>query len=677
VEMTLEQKRAIAIATARARAAGAPAEPVSTATDVAKSGMSGLFSSIAQIGGQFNPADVPLRMIRQAADVGEGFMDLTRGKLPQINPSETAAPGSPTGELLTNAAGQNYTPQTAAGRWTKTGMAMAPAALAPGSIPQRIANVAGPTVGAQGLTDIVSSLGGDEQAQQIAGIVGGLGGGAAVNSRFTSQPRAIPKVDDQALAYVNRVAGKTDLAAVRGADPQLTGAEALGQPGKAGLGALARQEGATGENLNTAVFARRQGRPDQLLTTFAKATGVSPEAAAGDMQALVDAGRVRAAPLYEKAYASGPIDSPHLQVLEARPSMQRAMARAMRIAAEEGREPNDLGFRVVKRAGTPEEIKTKRTAQFDLGSGRSMTREVVDTSHGPVPLEDVMIQVERPSAHTYDYVKRGLDDILNTYRDKTTGKLVLDEEGRAILGTLNNMRSELVKANPDYGRALAASGDYLSADTAFRNGGRDVFNPNLTERQITEKFGKMSEGERDAYKGGIANRFYDLAQNGKLDPKLLRTPRVRAKLAVALGREGAQHLIDFAQLHGDMAAFEGRYAPGAGSVTSEMAAAMRMQEGGGNPLVEFGGDLIKSKGNPLSAGASFLGRKALAGYEGTLGKARFMDTAARDKAGETLMLSPQEMAAAIESYRAIPKRGFPAITAGGSTVKGLFGSGHP
>lgn len=72
-----------------------------------------------------------------------------------------------------------------------------------------------------------------------------------------------------------------------------------------------------------------------------------------------------------------------------------------------------------------------------------------------------LVPGETLSMQSMDYIKRGLDDVLDGYRDSTTGKLNLDTEGRAIQGIQRQLRDELVRVNPAYGQALSAYSDNI------------------------------------------------------------------------------------------------------------------------------------------------------------------------------------------------------------------------
>lgn len=582
----------------------------SVAEDVKKSALSGLFGSMAGLNTQTVTAGLPLDMIRRAAGVADFLQNAAQGK-PVAPIQNVSMPGSVAQSAIAGASGQTHQPQTAQGRAAHFIGAALPAAMAPGSVGARVANVVGPASGSFLAGELARKFNAPDEVRNALETLGGMGGAVAANVRMAPH-EALPKPEAQAMRYVDRVVGSTPLENLQAADPLLTGAEAAGHRGKAALGALARREGETANALNAEVATRQLGRPDRLLSAMSEAAGIEPHAAAGDIKALVEKGRAAAAPLYEEAYAQGPVDTPKLRGLLSRPSVKKAMGNAVRTAAEEGRSPQEVGF------------------------------EVSPTS-GDIP---DMVAVKAPTAQTWDYIKRGLDDVLEGYRDKTTGKLVLDNEGRAVVQTLKDLRGELVQANPKYGEALARSGDYLSAESAFKSAGRDILNSNLTERQFSDKITGMSAGELQAYRGGIANQFFNLAQNGRLNPKTLATPRVRAKLQLALGPEAAQRLIATASKEADMQGFERRYAPDAGSITQEMRAAMAEQ------------DAMGGRGGRILADTIEKGpRKALSNQVMELSRMFFGPTSwtsveARNAAGQLLMSDPQALANRLKDYRA-------------------------
>lgn len=140
-----------------------------------------------------------------------------------------------------------------------------------------------------------------------------------------------------------------------------------------------------------------------------------------EFDALAKQSMQRAGPLYDEAYRSNFVMTDRIKELIQRPSMREALKRAKRIAAEEGRDPMQLGL--------------------------------IDDDAGNI------VNIKSPSVQTMDYVKRGLDDVLNQFRNPITGKLVLDESGRAINNTLAEFRSIMREQVPEYGAALDAYAD--------------------------------------------------------------------------------------------------------------------------------------------------------------------------------------------------------------------------
>lgn len=738
--------------------------------DVIRGGISGLGNTLASVAGQVNPGLNMLDTFKSVGDVSNMIDQVRVGGKPKYN-APAMSPGQTSAAMLTNITGQNYNPETGAGRWSKAFGTMLPGALLPGSIPARIANVLGPTIGSEGAADVTRSMGGGENAQNIARMAGGIAGGLAVVPRVSVNRGGppIPKPQARAASYLDRVvrSAKVTPETLAQADPRLTAAEAIGQPGQAALGALARQAGTTGDDLAGLVSARRVARPEVLKGEFADAVGIAPEAAAGDIQALVNAGRAKAAPLYDAAHDFGPVSSPRLESLSQRPSVRSALKAAINLAREEGQSPEELGLvhldnmdswatsnpaevaATVKTPAGPARAPTQgksllkfladsggvSDAQGELAAvgaqswhkGKAYQRPVIGSidpdqaalmaqeagyfpKYGPRPTERELfdaisqemrgkplfarevdlkaadryaasqaadeqayyghsgedaptmdaygarpepfsepVYVPQPTAKTWDYVKRGLDQGLEKYRDKTTGKLHLDEAGRADLSTLQAIRSELVKLNPRYGEALSVSGDYLGAEAAFKDGGKLTFNSAITERQFAEKLAKLSESEREAFKGGIANRIFDLAQNDRLNPKVFRSPRIRQKLTLALGPDAANRLIATAQREAEMAAFENRYQPAGNSITAEMNAAMGDQADAFGSLLDNVGGVAKAVSEPKKSLLQGVGSLAQMGADYYR---KPWSTAQRDFAGQQLMMSPQELAALIKQIQA-------------------------
>jgi hypothetical protein len=146
----------------------------------------------------------------------------------------------------------------------------------------------------------------------------------------------------------------------------------------------------------------------------------------------------------------------------------------------------------------------------------------------PEPQDEVAYSAQ-PTAETWDYIKRGLDDLLEKYRDRATGELVLDNKGRAIQQTLRELRGELVRLNPVYGEALNAWSGPADLKDALRMG-RSFMREDAPD--LGKRLADMTAGERTMYRLGAlqglkdrlgnANVTYDAANRaGLLKPNQL------------------------------------------------------------------------------------------------------------------------------------------------------------
>ncbi|HEV2122191.1 MAG TPA: hypothetical protein VGW38_05375, partial [Chloroflexota bacterium] len=255
------------------------------------------------------------------------------------------------------------------------------------------------------------------------------------------------------------------------------------------MSASARAPGPGRTSAINAVDARQNDFADRVVTHIERDLG--PVANPHEVRRVLETqAKTTAAPLYDAAYARPGVSAfaDKVQPLLSRPSMSAALERARRIALEEGDDPTALGF--------------------DLNeAGDTILRRV-------------------PSWKTMDYVKRGMDDVVETYRDKTTGKLNLDTEGNAINNTLRQFLKAFDTANPDYGAARAAYAGPMKATSALNRGLKAL---SKTGDDIEEEMREMTVSEKEMYalgarramaelidsKGGTANLVNALSGSGK------------------------------------------------------------------------------------------------------------------------------------------------------------------
>lgn len=349
-----------------------------------------------------------------------------------------------------------------------------------------------------------SAEGEDPVTGALMGLTGSLGGSIA--GRYAG--RALPRLTGagpqpelltagERAAYEN--AGDLDDIAL-----SLFEADQLGVPmsladSSPGLnslaGAAARQSPAVAGNARDMVFRRGEGQGDRLIEAVERDLGPVANIPATS-EALVQQARARAAPLYEAAYAAPGASTLDLSDLYARPSMRSALSRAYRIAQEEGRDPMTLGF--------------VRSEDAIMG--------------------EPLVRIENPSWQTLDYLKRGLDDTLEGYRDGTTGRLNLDTEGRAIEGTRQAFLQRVDAMNPDYAAARAAYAGPVQ-ERAFMERGQDALTADpqqlavdldrLTPQQVAQM--------RLGYQSRLTTRGGDLRNNSNPWGQL-NTPNTEQRL---------------------------------------------------------------------------------------------------------------------------------------------------
>lgn len=221
---------------------------------------------------------------------------------------------------------------------------------------------------------------------------------------------------------------------------------------------------------------RGDDRLDRVVSDFnSTARNGAPMQNVYDETAAIKTARNNAAdPNYQAAYAASPLNPDAIapggklaDILQ-RPSMQAAAKNALGIAAEEGVNPNSLGI------------------EFDASGAPKFTNV--------------------PSWQTLDYIKRGLDDVLEKYRDTTTGKLVLDTKGRAVNQTLQDFNGFLKIQNPAYAKALSEYSGPTQTINAITQGRSFLTqDPEVTTAQLA----KLGPADQDAFRLGAARALQD------------------------------------------------------------------------------------------------------------------------------------------------------------------------
>lgn len=305
-----------------------------------------------------------------------------------------------------------------------------------------------------------------------------------------------PPLVAKATKVVEKRMNQADVTTAQGAIDSLNFARSAGKPmilpdvmqgGVQRLaGRVSRTPGESSEIMSQPLRARNAGAVERLTGDVNKAFG--EEGAYDAAQALMSARKAAAKPAYDAAYAHPPVNPDVMKSdgqigsLMERPSVRAGMANARKIAAEEGVDMNTLGI--------------------DLNEQG----------------EPILTKV--PTWQTLDYMKRGIDNVVEQYRDGTTGKLNLDTYGRAADITRGEFVRTLRDLNPGYGKALDTWGGPSRSLDAIQVGA-DALKRSADVN--TARVAEMSADEQEFARLGIAQTLRDIAnKRGPLAPEFDR-----------------------------------------------------------------------------------------------------------------------------------------------------------
>lgn len=288
---------------------------------------------------------------------------------------------------------------------------------------------------------------------------------------------------------------------------------------------------------------------------------------------------------------------------------------------------------------------------------------------------------EIPSMQTLDYIKRGMDDVVNGFRNPITRTLDLDEGGRAIVGTVRSYRDELVRLTGGdtgpYARALAAGGEPLRLEDAFRRSEK-LFQTGTPMRTFETAIERMGEAERNALVAGFADKLFRDAQSGAMSlnrMQQLTVPVTREKLAALLDPQRADDFIRRVTARIELSRSGSRMAPGTNSVTAEALAAMAEQDGQTGFSADMARNIVATKGDVGSAALLTAGKAVIAPLTGFFrGLGNPQSTATRDEMARLFMLLPSEAQAELTAVAArpaeglLPKASRPLVAPGGGLL---------
>lgn len=320
----------------------------------------------------------------------------------------------------------------------------------------------------------------------LGGRIGRMMGGSRIDDPLNKGERAVINAMDRGTGI------SVEEALQQGQDLGLPMTLADVSPEVAALaGSAIRRNPAVAGQARDMLQRRSQGQIDRFRGAVARDLGPVTNIPQRSEE-LIQQARREAGPLYDAAYAAPGATTLDIADILARPSLTKAYGPASRIAAEEGRDPLALGFR------------------FDEGGNA--------------------IGVEAPSWQTIDYMKRGLDDVVQGLTDPTTRRLTT--EGAAVDNTRKELLGRVDQMNPDYAAARAAYAGPMQERGAME-AGQDAIRANPD--QLSVDVANIPEPRMNQWRLGMQSGLVGQAENlsNSTNPfRILNTPAMEQRLNI-------------------------------------------------------------------------------------------------------------------------------------------------
>lgn len=382
----------------------------------------------------------------------------------------------------------------------------------------------------------------DAETSAAQGVLGGAFGGVlgaalpiavgSLSNAARGASRFVGRGSDNLSRQVVGRALAADANTGASAGAQIDAAQTLGVPymladtgenARALFSSVGRQPGASRTIVRDAAIQRQEGQGGRIRGAIERDLG--PVANTFDVSdQLLAQGRAAAAPLYDEAYANPVISTPLLDELLATPAGRQAIAKARTIAANERRDPNAMGFVL------DEEGNVALSPTLNLNEDGSISQEAT--------------QLLGYTPQTLDYVKRGLDDVVEANRDPVTRRLNLDEAGRAVNAVRANFVQEVDRLNPAYAEARAAYAGPASARQALDQGQKAL---NFSDQELERAVRNLNDGDREqfalGYRSALAKSLETRVDGADKARAILGSPKKRQALSELFG--GGDNLARF------------------------------------------------------------------------------------------------------------------------------------
>lgn len=483
-------------------------------------------------------------------------------------------------------------------------------------------------------------------------------GFAAAMDRPIAPPPTRPSAPDRAIAGT----ASDNLALIRG---QLDDAERLGLPMSLAdaspqlrtlAGSAVRRSPDARAFAEQTLDPRLRGQGERAIQGINRDFGPAVNMR-DERDNILNAGRSAAAPLYDQSYSAPIAATPEMDALLNTPFGRDAISRAKTIAANERRDPTGMGFafdesgapvlnpvpynlierQQAARAAFEAAQEAHRTAMRTPGANVNATRtglltaraamQVADNAVASAPNAGTATMQRGYTTQTLDYAKRGMDDILESQRDPISGRLNLDEAGRAQNGVRGQLLNEMDAHNPFYREARSTYQGYARQADALSQG-YDATSPRMGVDELNTITGRLNPSELTRMAQGYRTGLVETAEKQKLtgDPysAIAGSSDQQAKLNL-LFPEGAPNFLRQAELERQMA--RTNYETLGGSPTASRQQADRLLD------PSFATQAVAETGISLATGVPPVGAMAGAMRRGLFG-APFMTKMGQKKAAD-------------------------------------------
>lgn len=159
-----------------------------------------------------------------------------------------------------------------------------------------------------------------------------------------------------------------------------------------------------------------------------------------------------------------------------------------------------------------------------LGPGMQIERLEALAQRRPVNYSDYALNeagevIRTPNMKLLNAAKKGIDALIEKYRDPTTGKLNLDATGHAIVDAQKEFVKELDRVNPDYASARQAWSGPARANAAMIKG-RNVFKTHPED--VKKIYEGLSPNEQKHFKMGVAEALKDQISESSVTAPAIR-----------------------------------------------------------------------------------------------------------------------------------------------------------